>query len=220
VDNAVGRIVDVLDYLGYGDDTIVIYSSDHGEMGGEHGTWQKTLFYEAAARVPFIIRWPGVIEKGIEIDTIAGLIDMFPTICDAAGIETPDSCEGISLIPLLKDGITPERNGVFSESAVLRSTEIAGCMYRTGNHKYCYYIDGSEELFDLESDPEELRNLAKNPDFDEIITGYRKIAKDFWRPEEYMERLAATPIMCKEKHFYEFSNQFVTGDGRVLDARP
>lgn len=220
VDDAAGRIIDVLDYLGYKEDTIVIYSSDHGEMGGEHGTWQKTLFYEASARVPMIMRWPDVIDAGTVSDDIAGLIDMFPTICDAAGIEIPKTCEGISLIPHLKDGSAIPRKGIFSESAVLRATHISGCMYRTGNHKYCYYIDGSEELYDLSVDLDELNNLAGETSHKDIVAKYRETVKNFWKPGEYIERLNTTPIMCKEKHFYEFSNQFITGDGRVLDARP
>ena len=220
IDDAAGRIIEVLDYLGYKDDTLVIYSSDHGEMGGEHGTWQKTLFFEASSRVPMIIRWPGIINPGTETDEILGLIDLFPTICESAGIEIPDSCEGLSLIPLLAEGRSIEREGIFCESAVLRATEIAGCMYRNGDWKYCYYIDGSEELYNLTEDPGELKNLAKNDSFIAEVIKFRKIVKDFWKPEYYAERLARTPIMSKEKHFYEFSNQFTTGEGRVLDGRP
>lgn len=220
VDDAIGRIVDVLDYLGLAEDTIVIYSSDHGEMGGEHGTWQKTLFYEASARVPAIIRWPGMIEPGTETDEITGLLDMFPTICDAAEIQIPDTCEGLSLIPLMQKGAKLNREGVFSESAVLRATQIAGCMYRTDKWKYCYYIDGKEELYNLEADPDETNSLVSSVKFSKTLLEFRRITTEFWKPEEYLARLARTPIMSKEKHFYEFSNQFVTGDGRILDARP
>ena len=220
VDDAAGRIIDVLDYLGYHDDTIVIYSSDHGEMGAEHGTWQKTLFYEASAKVPMVLRWPGVVKPGSFTDTISGLLDIFPTICDSAGIETPSSCEGLSLVPLLKEGKAPDRKGIFSESAVLRATHIAGCMYRTGNYKYCYYIDGSEELYDLSQDPGEVKNLSSEAGYETLVSEYRTIVKDFWKPDEYQERVSATPIMSKEKHFYPYSNQFSTGDGRVLDGRP
>ena len=72
----------------------------------------------------------------------------------------------------------------------------------------------------METDPDEVNNLADNEGFKEELLKYRKITKEFWKPEEYPERLAKTPIMSKEKHFYEFSNQFVTGDGRILDGRP
>lgn len=218
VDDAVGRIMETLDYLGYREDTIVIYSSDHGEMGGEHGTWQKTLFFEASARVPMIFRWPGKIEPGTRTNEITGLLDIFPTICEAAGIEIPETCEGVSLHNLLLSGQPLEREGVFSESAVLRATEHAGCMYRTGKWKYCYYLDETDELYDIENDPGELNNVSgDNPD---LVKEFREKAKAFWKPEEYLERLRKTPIMSKEKHFYEYSNQFITGDGRILDARP
>ena len=220
VDDAVGRILEVLDYLGYKDDTIVIYSSDHGEMGGEHGTWQKTLFFEASSRVPMIMRWPGRIKPGTSTNQVAGLIDMFPSLCDAVSIEIPETCEGISLIPLVKNGETPDRDGIFCESAVLRATHIAGCMYRTGQWKYCYYIDGSEELYDLENDPGEHKNLEPYIEYSALMGEFHKIVTDFWKPDEYLKRLSMTPIMSGEKHVYPFSNQFVTGDGRILDARP
>jgi choline-sulfatase len=218
VDDAVGRIVETLDYLGFKENTIVIYSSDHGEMGGEHGTWQKTLFFDAAARVPMIIRWPGKVKAGIRTGEIAGLVDMFPTICEAAGLDIPTTCEGISLIDHLKENKALDREGIFSESAVLRATENAGCMYRTGQWKYCYYIDGTEELYNLYKDPDEFVNVAlDNP---EMTAEFRKTTMEFWKPDEYAARLARTPIMSKEKHFYPYSNQFITGDGKILDARP
>lgn len=218
VDDAVGRIIGTLDYLGFKEDTIVIYSSDHGEMGGEHGTWQKTLFFEASARVPLIMRWPGKIEDGTSTEEIAGLVDMFPTICDAADIDIPEVCEGISLLEHITEKEPLDRDGIFCESAVLRSTENAGCMLRSGQWKYCYYLDGSEELYNLENDPGELKNVIK--EHEDTAGKLRNRTVEFWKPEEYIERLQATPIMSKEKHFYAYSNQFVTGDGTILDARP
>jgi choline-sulfatase len=219
VDDAVGRILEVLDYLGLTEDTLVIYTSDHGEMGGEHGTWQKSLFFEASAGVPFIMRWPGKIQAGTRRPEIVGLVDAFPTVCDAAGIDIPDTCEGKSLLPLFGGG-SIERDGIFSESAVLRKTEIAGCMYRTGPWKYAYYLDGNEELYNLEEDPEEWNNRASDRDCEDIVKTLRQKTTDFWEPDNYLERLRRTPIMSREKHFYEFSNQFITGTGAIIDGRP
>lgn len=219
VDDAIGRILETLDYLGLAEDTIVIYSSDHGEMGGEHGTWQKTLFFDASSKVPLIIRWPGKVTDGHICSDIVGLIDMFPTICDLVDIDTPESCEGISLRSALS-GSGIERDGVFCESAVLRATENAGCMYRTGEWKYCYYLDGNEELYNLKDDPGEWNNLAKEYKESNFLKELRTKTKEFWKPEEYLKRLKDTPIMSKEKHFYKYSNQFVTGNGIVVDARP
>ncbi|MEX0326250.1 MAG: sulfatase [Puniceicoccaceae bacterium] len=219
VDDAVGRIVEVLDYLGLKENTLVIYTTDHGEMGGEKGTWQKTLFFDASARVPFIMRWPERIRPGTRSSEIAGLIDCFPTICEAAGIEVPDTCGGVSLLPVMQGG-TLEREGIFSESAVLRKTEVAGCMYRTGPWKYCRYLDGSEELYHLKDDPDEWTNRAADRDCKDVVKLLRQATLEFWEPDKYLERLRRTPIMSGEKHFYEFSNQFVTGTGAILDGRP
>ncbi len=219
IDDAIGRILDVLDYLELAENTIVIYTSDHGEMCGEHGTWQKTLFFESSVRVPLIMRWPGNIDQGIMDDAFIGLIDMFPTLCAAAGIKTPSVCDGENVLPTIK-GEKLERKGVFSESAALNATQYAGCMYREGEWKYCYYLNGEEELYNLLYDPNEKENLISGLRNEKFVTEFREKTIEFWKPDEYLERLHATPIMSKEKHFYPFSNQYVVGDGRVIDARP
>lgn len=219
IDDAVGRILDVLDYLELAEDTLVIYTSDHGEMGGEHGTWQKTLFYDASARVPFIMRWPGQIDPGSISEEVVGLVDCFPTVCELSGIPIPDTCDGVSLLSAAKGG-SLERDGVFCESAVLRKTEVAGCMFRSGDWKYCYYLDGTEELYNLELDPKEWNNVVLDPEHASLVKSLREKTVAFWEPDAYLERLRRTPIMSGEKHFYEFSNQFVTGDGVIVDGRP
>ena len=148
-----------------------------------------------------------------------GLVDCFPTICEAAGIEIPDTCDGVSLLPAMGGG-SLDRDGIFSESAVLRKTEVAGCMYRSGPWKYVYYLDGNEELYNLEEDPEEWTNRATDPACADRVKSFRETTVAFWEPDNYLERLARTPIMSGEKHFYEFSNQFVTGSGAIIDGRP
>lgn len=219
VDDAVGRLLEVLDYLDYKEDTLVIYTSDHGEMGGEHGTWQKTVFFEASARVPFIMRWPGKVRAGAVSREIVGLVDCFPTLCELAGLEIPETCDGVSILPAGR-GEAIGREGIFCESAVLRKTEVAGCMYRTGDWKYAYYLDGSEELYNLAEDPGERCNLALGSGPADLLGRLRERTVAFWEPDVYLDRLRRTPIMSREKHFYEFSNQFVTGDGIIVDARP
>jgi choline-sulfatase len=220
VDDAVGRIIDSLDYLGLTDNTIVIYSSDHGEMGGEHGAWQKTLFYEASARIPLIIRWPGHVATGSRCNIPVGLLDMFPTLCEAAQCPVPDICDGESLLPLLKNSGRFTRDAIFSETVTLGQPEHAGCMIRTGPWKYCYYLDGSEELYHLEEDPQELRNRAGDVRHRQVQQALKQRVIEFWEPEQQLERYHSTPKMRREKHFYEFSNQFILGDGTVVDARP
>jgi len=220
IDNAIGRLLEVLDYLGLAENTIVIYTTDHGEMGTEHGLWQKTAFFEASARVPLLVRWPGRFAAGSRRREVVGLIDLFPTLCEAAGVRTPDTCEGVSLMPLLTDEGTITRDAIFSESVVLGEPEHAGCMIRTDKWKYNLYLDGFEELYDLEADPGELRNVAGLPQHTAVRDELRQRVEEFWRPGEQLQRFHRTPSVAHEKHFYPYSNQFLSGDGIVVDARP
>lgn len=220
VDDAVGRLMDTLEYLGLAEDTIMIYSSDHGEMAGEHGAWQKSLFFDASARVPLIVRWPGQIPGGRRCTCPVGLIDIFPTLCEAAQIDIPEKCEGESIMPLLKGDGVLERESIFSESVIINMPEHAGCMIRTDKWKYCRYLDKGEELYNMLDDPDEWNNLAGDNRYHDLKECLRKKVEEFWKPEEQIERYNKTPIMKREKHFYEYSNQFMLGDGTIADARP
>jgi len=221
VDDAIGRILETLKYLGLSDNTVVIYSSDHGDMAGEKGAWQKTVFFDSSVKVPMIIRWPEHFKSNACIDELVGLIDLFPTMCEIAEIETPEICDGISLVPILegrKDGF--ERDAIFCESVVLKVPEHAGCMIRTCKWKYCYYIDNNEELYDMEQDSGEWNNLAENPEYDYIKSQLKARVIEFWKPEDQIDRYKSTPIMKNEKHFYHYSNQFALSDGTIFDGRP
>ncbi|MAQ82706.1 MAG: hypothetical protein CMH12_05680 [Maritimibacter sp.] len=219
IDDAVGRLLQVLDYLDLSRDTLVVYCSDHGEMAAQRGLWQKTLFYEDSARVPLIIRWPGQAQAGVRSDQPAGLIDLFPTLCAAAGVTPPDDIEGIDLAPALSRQDLPKRD-LFCESVVLKQPDYAGCMMRRDRWKYALYLDGSEELYDLSADPDEWTDLAGAPATAALRDELRQTVRDFWQPESFRARYDATPRMPHEKHFYPYSNQYLTGDGRVFDARP
>lgn len=219
VDNAIGRILDILRYLGFYDRTIVIYTSDHGDMLGHHGLWQKTVFYEGSSRVPLIMAIPGLTKPGRRASELVGQIDLFPTLCDLIGIEQPVGCDGINLHPIL-EGRRLNRDEIFSESVVLKSPDAAGCMIRSGSFKYNYYLDGTEELYDLAQDPSEAVNCAADPSFASIKAELRARVIRFWEPEHQLERYQATPMMTREKHFFEWSNQFVGSDGTIINARP
>ncbi len=220
VDDAVGRVLAVLDYLGLAENTLVIYSSDHGEMAGHRGAWQKTVFFEPSARVPLLMRWPGVIAAGRTVDDPVGLIDLFPTFCELAGVAIPPECEGVSLAALLRAGAPLGRDAIFCESVVLREPEHAGAMIRTARWKYACYLDGGEELYDLAADPAELRNLAVEPTTRATCDVLHTRLIEFWRPEQQLERYRAHPRVPQQKHFYPYSNQFLLDDGRMVDARP
>ena len=220
VDDAFGRIVDSLDYLGLSDDTIIIYSSDHGEMAGEKGAWQKTLFYDDSSKIPLIMRWKGHIKAGCTVHDIVGLIDIFPTLCAFADLDVPAWCDGLSLKDLLEHGTHISRNHIFSESVVLKTPEHAGCMLREGKFKYNYYLQGKHELYDLDADPEEKENLIDSAVHTEIKMRMCKKIEAFWDPVKQVERYLSCPMMKSEKHFYLYSNQFISGDGSIFNGRP
>jgi choline-sulfatase len=219
IDNAIGRVLATLEHLGLADNTLVIYSSDHGEMAGERGTWQKTVFFEASARVPMAMRWPQGITPGRRTDALVGLIDLYPTFCDLAGVPIPESCRGRSMRPLFA-GERFDRNEIYSESVVLGEPEHAGCMLRTGNWKYCRYLDGAEELYALDVDRDEIVNLAAEDAFADLRAAFRQRVDAFWEPECQRTRYDTHPRATEHKHTYPFSNQFVLGDCTIIDARP
>ena len=103
IDDYYGQVLDRLRQVGQDlDDWIIIYTSDHGEMLGQHGIWEKQKFYEARARVPLIIRWPKGFGDGRDIDENVNLCDLFATLCDLCGISTPPGLDSRSLAPLLQ----------------------------------------------------------------------------------------------------------------------
>ncbi len=220
IDNAIGRILQVLEYLGLAENTIVIYTSDHGDLGGAKGAWNKTLFFDASARVPLIVRCPSRFPGGRRVGDLTGLIDLFPTLCEAAGAPVPDACEGASLMPVLQGTGPLARDRIFCESAFLGEPTAAGCMMRTEQWKYALYLDGAEELYDLAQDPGEWRNLAAEPRLREVADALRAQVHAFWEPDKHAERLAATPRVARQKHWYPYSNQFLLGGGTMADARP
>ncbi len=220
VDDAIGRLLHVLEYLDLAEDTLVIYSSDHGDLCGEKGAWNKTLFFDSAARVPLIVRYPSLFSAGRTVHDLVGLVDLFPTICDVSQSAVPSSCEGASLLPVLKGTGSHSRSHVFCESAFLGDPTSAGCMIREGDWKYAAYLDGSQELYDIAGDPGEWHNLAAESSAKGVVDALAEQVREFWEPEAYLDRLAATPRARREKHFYEFSNQFMLGNGTVANARP
>ena len=169
IDVHYGSVLDRLRSLGEDlDEWIIVYTSDHGEMLGEHGIWEKTRFYEASARVPLIIRWPKGFEGGRVIDANVNLCDLFATLCDLAGLETPDGLDSRSLVPLLQG----DKSGWDNET--ISQVRGAHLMIKKDALKYQYYgEDIPEVLFDLEADPKELENHAEDPNYSEAMTAFR-----------------------------------------------
>lgn len=113
VDREFGRLLKTLDETGQADNTIVIFTSDHGEMAGSHGRMYKQVPHEESARVPFFVRYPGVTPKGKSSDALFASIDMYPTLCGLAGIAVPGHCKGKNFSATMRGRSTPESEVVF-----------------------------------------------------------------------------------------------------------
>ena len=154
-DAQLGRVLTTLQDTGLAENTIVVFTSDHGYHMGEHGHWQKTTLFENATRVPLVISGPGVIAKGKSTEGLAELVDVYPTMTELAGLTTPKSVSGKSLVPILKDHSTTVRSSAFTQYS-------NGYSIRTSRYRYTEWGEKGElgaELYDHESDPEELVNL-------------------------------------------------------------
>jgi arylsulfatase A-like enzyme len=171
IDEWIGRILHVLDDRGWAENTLVVFLSDHGEMGGDHARFNKSVFYESAARIPLVLRWPATIPAGQRVDALVEQIDLFATAVDAAGAPPSTRSFSRSLLPLTRGGsqdTASTRDAVFSEL----HREI---MIRTARHKYVVDERGRGYLlYDLVEDPHEQRNLIGHPDVAEIERALRE----------------------------------------------
>jgi arylsulfatase A-like enzyme len=165
VDEAVARIIDKLERAGLTDNTLVVYTSDHGIHWGEHWSGTKFSAYEESIRVPYLVRYPARIPRGGERSELVLITDLAPTFAELAGARTPPGLDGRSLAPLLATPGAPWRGEILVESPGEFITAPSHAL-RTSRWKYIE-LDASEgiaeELYDLSTDPFELDNLAENP---------------------------------------------------------
>jgi choline-sulfatase len=157
VDERIGEVLDALSAAGLAGDTIVVFTSDHGELLGERGLWYKMAFFEPAARVPLIVRIPGG-PAGRRVREPVSQLDLVPTLLDLCGLDPAGGLDGRSLAATLAGQPLPE--AAVAAEYLAEGVNAPAVMLRRGRHKYVRCGDDSELLFDLEADPHELENLA------------------------------------------------------------
>jgi arylsulfatase len=168
IDDQVGRMLETLEETGQLENTVVIFMSDHGEMLGDHGIYLKgPHFYDEAVHVPLVLSWPGRFKAGLKSDALVELIDLVPTLLEAACLDVPESVQGRSILPILLGDADPatHREAVYAEYYNAWTHKRAyGTMLRTASEKIVVYhgIDAGE-LYDLEEDPNEFNNLWNDP---------------------------------------------------------
>ncbi|MBP1965539.1 sulfatase-like hydrolase/transferase [Paenibacillus aceris] len=170
IDEMYGDVLNALTHVGQDlDDWIIVYTSDHGEMLGQHGIWEKQKFFEASVRVPLIIRYPRKFGKGRVVEQNVNLCDLFATLCDLSDTPVPQGLDSRSLVPLMADSAAEWNNETISQ---FMGTNL---MIKQDHLKYQYYGETMPEvLFDLARNPEESFNFIHEPDYAPLLARFRK----------------------------------------------
>lgn len=178
LDRNIGKILDYLDKNDLAKNTIIVYTSDQGFYLGEHGWFDKRFMYEESMRTPLIIRYPGIIKPGTVSNKMVSNVDFAPTFLEAAGVDIPKEIQGRSMMPLLKDPKATVRNSAYyhfyeypGEHSVLKHFGI-----RTSRYKLIRFYDHKNfwELFDLQTDPTEMKNLYGQKRYAAITADLKK----------------------------------------------
>ncbi len=171
-----GRLIEAIEEGGIADDTILVFTSDHGEMFGAQGRRAKNIFYEEACRVPFLIRWPGRIKAGVS-DACLSTPDLFPTLTSLINLEYPKDVEGMDLSHLMLGERGPEPEAALMQICGATASWDDGHEWRALRDKrYTYAVyraDGRELLFDDQNDPLQLNDLAGHSDHKETLVRFR-----------------------------------------------
>jgi len=180
VDEKIGRLLDALEESGQADNTLVIHFSDHGDMNGEHGMWRKSNFYDASARVPLQMAWPGYISEGMRVREVVSLVDMVASFLEAGGAPDVAPLDGQSLLGPLR-GERAFRDEAFSEY-LAHGVQGPMAMLRRGRYKFNYSLGDRPELYDMQSDPGEFRDLAGDPSYTHIVDEMQTALLAQWDP--------------------------------------
>ena len=177
VDTQIARICDAVRQSGKEENTVVIFSSDHGDMNSAHRLITKTAFYEESTRVPLIVCQPGITPGGtVTSRLVSNGLDIVPTFCDYAGIESPVNLEGMSLRPLA------EGRRLESQRSFVPVENECGKMIITFRYKYMLHDSGKnrEQFIDLQEDPGEMRNAVNDPTHLEVLQEHRRIFHNYF----------------------------------------
>ena len=171
IDAQIATVFQQLKDQGLWEDTIIVFTSDHGYHLGDHFLWGKVTLFDVGAKVPFMMRVPGMTQSGSRSDAMVELVDLFPTLTELTNLRTPPHLQGSSLVPVLKD---PAQTGPKSHAySVVSRGENLGYAIRDQNWRYGKWPSGGEELYNLNSDPHERNNLANDPRYTKRLAEWR-----------------------------------------------
>lgn len=209
IDHEIGRVLKKLDELSLKEETLVIFTTDHGDLMGSHGMWNKIYtMYHDTLHVPMIMRWPGKIPAGAQCDKfVTHFVDMLPTIYDVIGQPCPDGIEGQSMLPLMLGQDQEREDCIISESHGGHMGLYSMRALCTNKYKYVLHGAGKDELYDLEADPYEINNLIDEPDYANILQDLRV---------KLVKKMSAN----KDHLFNQFMVSYLTHDEDLILSAP
>ena len=209
VDENIGRLLDYLDETGLAENTIVVYTSDQGFYLGEHGWFDKRFMYEESFRTPLIVRWPGTVEPGTVNSELVQNLDMAPTLLAAAGVEIPSDIQGRSIVPLLAGEEGELHDALYYHYYEYPGIHTVKRHYGVSTKRYKlihFYYDIDEwELYDLESDPQEMKNLYGQAEYANVQAQLREKLGEL--RDRYGESDELTQSILKSDLVPDFVNQ-------------
>lgn len=178
MDAQVGRVVDALKKLGLAENTVIVFTSDHGYHMYEHGLWQKMSLFENSARVPLVIVDPAAKNKGQSSTALSELVDIYPTLADLCELKAPEYLDGKSLKAVLNDPAATVKDVAFTQCR-------QGYSIRTTQYRFTSWNGGKagEQLFDLNADPHETKNLANDSQHEKLISELRARLQEYAKNE-------------------------------------
>jgi choline-sulfatase len=214
VDDKVGELVACLEKFGMLDDTIVVFTSDHGEMLGEHGCWCKRVDYEWSMKVPFIVSHPGSLPQGRRVGQVCQLVDMLPTLNELADLGPAFDPDGRSTVPLMTGDDSDWPNEALSENYT-EGMKASSCMLRKDNLKYVSVVGHEPALYDLDADPDEFTNFAGRPEYAERERTLAARLAELWDGETCDRR-----VRQSQKERSIILKALRKGDHKEWDYRP
>jgi choline-sulfatase len=202
IDDKIGQIVKALKDTNQYENTIIIFTSDHGDMLGEKGLWYKMSMFDSSARIPLMIHAPKHFATH-RVNEVVSLVDLFPTLLELGNVSVPEN-DGRSLLPL--KGKTQDAKNQALVEYLAEGVDRPHIMIRQGKYKYIFTEGDPELLFDISSDPHEMNNLATEKSMQEVLESFRNTLKQNWD----LEKLRAD-VIANQKQRHVVAKALATG---------
>ncbi|MBV9083107.1 MAG: sulfatase-like hydrolase/transferase, partial [Acidobacteriaceae bacterium] len=193
MDDRAGAILAALRDLDLDKDTVVVYTSDHGEMLGEHGLWQKFQFYDPSCGVPLIIRAPGTSQENKRCSRPLSLVSLLPTVAELCDVSIPSTLDGASFVDRIRQPEFGNSSPVFAEYDL--GNPRAKYMIRDAEFKYTFWTHDMPELYDMRADPKEMRNLAVHPQYKSRVDELKAKLFEWYVPPEMNMTMPAHAVL-------------------------